>query len=82
MSLNQAREQMIEQQVRAWEVLDERVLGVLAQVRRELFVPQALRSLAFADTQIPIGHAPRWSQWFRGARSQSAHPDSSSSCGP
>ena len=47
---------MIEQQVRAWEVLDERVLGALAQVRRELFVPDAYPMLAFADTQIPIGH--------------------------
>jgi protein-L-isoaspartate(D-aspartate) O-methyltransferase len=56
MNLEVARRQMIEQQVRAWEVLDERVLGALAQVRRELFVPEAFRSLAFADTQIPIRH--------------------------
>jgi protein-L-isoaspartate(D-aspartate) O-methyltransferase len=56
MNVEIARRQMIEQQVRAWEVLDERVLGVLAQVRRELFVPEAFRELAFADTQIPIGH--------------------------
>ncbi len=56
MNVEIARRQMIEQQVRAWEVLDERVLGALAQVRRELFVPEAFRELAFADTQIPIGH--------------------------
>jgi protein-L-isoaspartate(D-aspartate) O-methyltransferase len=56
MNVEIARRQMIEQQVRAWEVLDERVLGALAQVRRELFVPEAFRQLAFADTQIPIGH--------------------------
>jgi protein-L-isoaspartate(D-aspartate) O-methyltransferase len=56
MNVEIARRQMIEQQVRAWEVLDERVLGVLAQVRRELFVPEAFRELAFADTQIPIAH--------------------------
>jgi protein-L-isoaspartate(D-aspartate) O-methyltransferase len=56
MNVEIARRQMIEQQVRAWEVLDERVLGALAQVRRELFVPDAYRELAFADTQVPIGH--------------------------
>lgn len=51
-----ARRQMVEQQVRAWEVLDDRVLGVIAQVRRELFVPAAYRSVAFADVEIPLGH--------------------------
>jgi protein-L-isoaspartate(D-aspartate) O-methyltransferase len=56
MNIEIARRQMIEQQVRAWEVLDDRVLGALAQVRRELFVPAAYRELAFADTQIPLGH--------------------------
>lgn len=47
---------MIEQQVRAWEVLDDRVLGAMAQVRRELFVPPDYRELAFADTSIPLQH--------------------------
>ena len=56
MNIEIARRQMIEQQVRAWEVLDNRVLGALAQVRRELFVPAAYRELAFADTEIPLGH--------------------------
>jgi protein-L-isoaspartate(D-aspartate) O-methyltransferase len=56
MNLEVARRQMIEQQVRAWEVLDERVLGALAQVRRELFVPSEYRAVAFADTSIPLGH--------------------------
>lgn len=56
MNIEIARRQMIEQQVRAWEVLDNRVLGALAQVRREIFVPQGYRELAFADTQIPLGH--------------------------
>jgi protein-L-isoaspartate(D-aspartate) O-methyltransferase len=51
-----ARRQMIEQQVRAWEVLDLRVLDVLQQVPREEFVPPAFRDLAFADTNIPLGH--------------------------
>ncbi len=51
-----ARRQMIEQQVRTWEVLDPRVLETLAAVPREQFVPEAYRDVAFADTAIPIGH--------------------------
>jgi len=49
-----AREQMIEQQVRAWDVLDERVLGTLRQVPREAFVPPALRFRAYADAEVPL----------------------------
>lgn len=56
MNPDNARENMIEQQVRAWEVLDETVLDVLRSVPREAFVPEAYRALAFADTEIPIGH--------------------------
>lgn len=51
-----ARRQMIEQQVRTWDVLDPRVLESLAVVPREHFVPEAYRAVAFADTAIPIGH--------------------------
>jgi protein-L-isoaspartate(D-aspartate) O-methyltransferase len=51
-----AREQMIEQQVRAWDVLDEGVLDILRKVPREHFVPEPQRFLAFADTEIPIAH--------------------------
>src|SRR5450631_4263828 len=50
-----ARRQMVDQQIRTWEVLDPRVLDVLATVPREAFVPAAYRELAFADTPIPIG---------------------------
>ena len=50
-----ARQQMVNQQIRTWEVLDPRVLDVLAAVPREAFVPTAYRELAFADTPIPIG---------------------------
>ena len=50
-----ARVQMIEQQVRAWDVFDPDVLEVLAEVPREQFVPRDFRSLAFADCEIPIG---------------------------
>jgi protein-L-isoaspartate(D-aspartate) O-methyltransferase len=51
-----ARQQMIEQQVRAWEVLDPRVLAALAQVPREHFTPVEFHGVAFADTSVPIGH--------------------------
>jgi len=51
-----ARQQMIEQQVRAWDVLDATVLDGLKKVQRELFVPEGFEALAFADTEIPIGH--------------------------
>ena len=46
---------MIEQQIRTWEVLDQRVLDLLASVPREDFVPPRYRSLAFSDTNIPLG---------------------------
>ncbi|HEY3784538.1 MAG TPA: protein-L-isoaspartate O-methyltransferase [Steroidobacteraceae bacterium] len=49
-----AREQMIEQQVRAWDVLDERVLAIFRRVPREQFVPAQQRYLAFADLEIPL----------------------------
>ena len=51
-----ARQQMVEQQVRAWEVLDPDVLQVLKDIPREQFVPTGYESIAFADTEIPIGH--------------------------
>ena len=49
-----ARFNMIEQQIRPWEVLDASVLALLASVRREDFVPSAMRALAFVDTQVPL----------------------------
>jgi protein-L-isoaspartate(D-aspartate) O-methyltransferase len=49
-----ARFNMIEQQIRPWEVLDASVLSLLSTVRRENFVPPALRALAFVDTQVPL----------------------------
>ena len=54
--LETARQQMIGQQVRSWDVLDARVLDALAAVPRERFVPEAYRGVAFADAPIPIGH--------------------------
>jgi protein-L-isoaspartate(D-aspartate) O-methyltransferase len=56
MNLEQARFNMVEQQIRTWEVLDKDVLDLLFIVRREEFVPPAWRPLAFADVEIPLGH--------------------------
>lgn len=55
-SNDSAREQMVQQQVRAWDVLDERVLDTFRNVPRERFVPAEHRFLAFADTDIPLPH--------------------------
>jgi len=54
-SSERARFNMIEQQIRPWDVLDERVLSVMAELKRELFVPDAYQGLAYADIEIPIG---------------------------
>ena len=54
MNYEQARFNMIEQQIRPWEVLDSQVLALLAVIKREDFVPTAYRSLAFADMEIPL----------------------------
>ena len=48
---------MLRQQIRAWEVLDDRILGILGRTQRELFVPEAYRDLAFADMDIPLPHS-------------------------
>lgn len=54
MDFEQARFNMIEQQIRPWEVLDPMVLGLLAEVKREDFVPADKRELAFADVELPL----------------------------
>ncbi len=56
MDIEQARFNMVEQQIRPWEVLDQEVLDLLFAVKREDFVPPAYRALAFADLEIPLGH--------------------------
>ncbi|HEV2221074.1 MAG TPA: protein-L-isoaspartate O-methyltransferase [Casimicrobiaceae bacterium] len=57
----QARYNMVEQQIRPWEVLDPRVLDLLFKVKREDFVPPAYRALAFADLELPLSdHARMW----------------------
>jgi len=57
MNLEEARSQMLGQQLRAWEVLDDRVLSTLGDIPRESFVPDAYRDLAFADMEIPLAHS-------------------------
>ena len=56
MDMEQARFNMIEQQIRTWEVLDPEVLDLLAAVKRECFVSAAHQPLAFADIELPIGN--------------------------
>lgn len=51
-----ARFNMIEQQIRPWDVLDQRVLDLIQATPREAFVPPCFQGLAFADTEIPLGH--------------------------
>jgi len=59
MDIEQARFNMVEQQIRTWEVLDQDVLDLLFAVRREDYVPAACRLLAFADLEIPLGDGER-----------------------
>ena len=59
MNFEQARSNMVEQQIRPWEVLDQDVLDLLYLVPRESFVPPAHKALAFSDLEIPIGHGER-----------------------
>ncbi|MDD4962869.1 MAG: protein-L-isoaspartate O-methyltransferase [Gallionella sp.] len=60
--MEQARFNMIEQQIRPCDVLDSRILELLHQVRREHFVPAAHRALAFMDMEIPLGYGTQ--MWF------------------
>jgi protein-L-isoaspartate(D-aspartate) O-methyltransferase len=56
MNIEQARFNMVEQQIRPWNVLDLGVLELLSIVKREAFVPAAYKAMAFADMEIPLGH--------------------------
>ena len=72
---------MVEQQIRTWEVLDQRVLDLLFKVQREEFVPPQYRALAFVDMEIPIGHGEKMlaaedgSAHAAGARAAAGRPD-------
>lgn len=59
MNYEQARFNMVEQQIRPWEVLDQTVLDLLYVVPREEFVPPAFRTLAFSDMEIPLGEGQK-----------------------
>jgi len=59
LDVERARFNMVEQQIRTWEVLDQRVLDLLLRVRREEYVPARYRALAFADMEIPLGHGEK-----------------------
>ena len=56
MDIEQARYNMVEQQIRPWDVLNQAVLDLLSRVRREDYVPEAHQALAFVDMEIPLGH--------------------------
>ena len=56
MDIEQARFNMVEQQIRPWDVLNLEVLDLLSQVKREEYVPETYRTLAFVDMEIPLGH--------------------------
>jgi protein-L-isoaspartate(D-aspartate) O-methyltransferase len=59
MNLEQARHNMVEQQIRTWEVLDQDILDLLYAVPREDFVPSAYRNIAFSDLEVPLGEGER-----------------------
>ncbi|MDD2914104.1 MAG: protein-L-isoaspartate O-methyltransferase [Gallionella sp.] len=59
LNMEQARFNMIEQQIRPCDVLEVRILELLAHIRRELFVPADKKELAFADLEIPLGHGAK-----------------------
>jgi len=59
MDVERARFNMVEQQIRPWDVLNQSVLDLLFKVRREDFVPRAYREVAFADLEIPLGDGER-----------------------
>ena len=56
MDINLARENMLKQQIRTWDVLDDAVLNVIETTPREAFVPQEYRQMAFAEINVPLGH--------------------------
>lgn len=78
MDIEQSRYNMVEQQIRPWDVLDQDVLDLLFKVRREDFVPEAHRALAFVDMEIPLGHGQAmWTPKLeaRAIQELTLHPD-------
>ena len=59
MDFEQARDNMVEQQIRTWEVLDQAVLDCVTAIPRDEFVPEAYRTLAYSDSEIPLGYGEK-----------------------
>jgi len=71
-NIEKVRFNMIEQQIRPCDVLEVRILELLKQVRRELFVPEGKKELAFMDMEIPLGHGvSMWQPKLEAARCRS-----------
>ena len=68
MDIELARFNMIEQQIRPWDVLDTDVLALLASVKREDFVPAESRAMAFVDTEVPLPSRTGAAQWMLAPR--------------
>ncbi len=80
MDFEQARFNMVEQQIRPWDVLDQGVLDLLFVVRREDFVPPAYRALAFADLELPLPGGERmWAPKLEARVLQALRPQSGDS---
>src|SRR5689334_18548731 len=75
MNLEQARTNMVEQQIRPWDVLDQDVLDLLYVVPREQFVPERYKDLAFSDLEIPLEEGKKTSQrmWMPKMERHGAH---------
>jgi len=59
MDLERARFNMVEQQIRPWDVLDQSILDLMMETPREMFVPEAYKSMAFSDIEIPLGEGEK-----------------------
>jgi len=76
MDIERARFNMVEQQIRTWDVLDQDILDLLFTVRREDFVPAAYRALAFADLELPLGDGERmWTPKMEARVAQELAPE-------
>lgn len=73
-NVEQARFNMVEQQIRPWDVLDMQVLDLLSKVKREQFVPSGMREMAFVDMEIPLGYgAAMWQPKLEARALQAPH---------
>ena len=76
MDMQDARSQMVQQQIRAWHVLDARTLAVFEALPRDKFLPEALRNLAYADTPLPLPHGEcMWIPTIEGRVLQALAPE-------